>query len=121
MGFLSDLATLLNAGLSVSDIKDLARINATAQITPEAPTADPPASDPPAADPPDADPPDADPPASDPPAPTQAETAILTEISKLTSAIQAANILNSAKTGLPKTETVDDILAANISRMGGGE
>lgn len=116
MGFLSDLATLLNAGLSVSDIKDLARINATAQITPEAPTADPPASDPPAADPPDADPP-----ASDPPAPTQAETAILTEISKLTSAIQAANILNSAKTGLPKTETVDDILAANISRMGGGE
>ena len=106
MGFLSDLATLLNAGLSVSDIKDLARINATAQITPEAPAADPPPADPPAAD---------------PPAPTQAETAILTEISKLTSAIQAANILNSAKTGLPKTETVDDILAANIARMGGGE
>ena len=33
MGFLSDLATLLNAGLSVADIKDLARINSTSQIT----------------------------------------------------------------------------------------
>ena len=117
MGFLSDLATLLNAGLSVSDIKDLARINATAQFTPEAPAPEPtPEPEAPAADPPA---PEA--PASDLPAQTQAETAILTEISKLTSAIQAANILNSAKTGLPKTETVDDILAANIARMGGGE
>ena len=110
MGFLSDLATLLNSGLSVSDIKDLARINATAQFTPEAQ----PAPEPTPAPEPEA-------PASEPPAQTQAETAILTEISKLTSAIQAANILNSAKTGLPKTETVDDILAANITRMGGGE
>lgn len=120
MGFLSDLATLLNAGLSVSDIKDLARINATSQFTgnqdpeqqpaqqPEQQTAPPEQQPAPVED------------QQEQPA-TQAETAILTEISKLTSAIQAANILNSAKTGLPKTETVDDILAANIKKMGGGE
>lgn len=120
MGFLSDLATLLNAGLSVSDIKDLARINATAQFTPEAQPA-PETTPAPEPEAPASDPPAPEAPASEPPAQTQAETAILTEISKLTSAIQAANILNSAKTGLPKTETVDDILAANITRMGGGE
>lgn len=119
MGFLSDLATLLNAGLSVSNIKDLARINATAQFTPEAPAPEPTPTPEPEA--PASDPPAPEAPASDPPAQTQAETAILTEISKLTSAIQAANILNSAKTGIPKTETVDDILAANIARMGGGD
>lgn len=111
MGFLSDLATLLNAGLSVADIKELAKINSTSQIPPAPdPTPDP-APDP-APDPtPD--------PAPDP-APDAKDDAILSEISKLTSAIQAANILNSSKKEMPKTETTDDILSANIRRMGGG-
>ena len=114
MGFLSDLATLLNAGLSVADIKDLAKINADVHIQP-APNDPTPAPDP------------AQDPAPDPapaPAPDQAQDAkddaILSEISKLTSAIQAANILNSSKKEMPKTETTDDILSANIRRMGGG-
>lgn len=113
MGFLSDLATLLNAGISVSDIKELAKINADVHIQPapndQAPT---PAPDAPAPDP-----------APDPaptPAPDAKDDAILSEISKLTSAIQAANILNSSKKEMPKQETADDILSANIRRMGGG-
>lgn len=116
MGFLSDLATLLNAGLSVADIKELAKINSTSQIqpAPNDPTPEPaPAPDPaPGPDP-------APNPAPDP-APDDKDSAILSEISKLTSAIQAANILNSSKKEMPKTETTDDILSANIRRMGGG-
>lgn len=118
MGFLSDLATLLNAGLSVSDIKELAKINSTSQITP-APTDPSPA---PAPDDPTPAPAPTDPapsPAPDP-APDAKDDAILSEISKLTSAIQAANILNSSKKEIPQTETTDDILSANIRRMGGG-
>lgn len=114
MGFLSDLATLLNAGLSVADIKDLAKINADVHIQP-APNdpAPAPAPDDPAPTPAPDDPkPD--------PAPDEKDNAILSEISKLTSAIQAANILNSSKKEMPKTETADDILSANIRRMGGG-
>lgn len=113
MGFLSDLATLLNAGLSVSDIKELAKINSTSQITTPAPDPAPaPAPAPAPDDPAPAPTPD--------PAPDAKDDAILSEISKLTSAIQAANILNSAKTEMPKAETADDILSANIRRMGGG-
>lgn len=113
MGFLSDLATLLNAGLSVSDIKELAKINSTSQITP-APDPAPAPTPAPAPDDP------APAPAPDDPAPDAKDDAILSEISKLTSAIQAANILNSSKKEMPKTETTDDILSANIRRMGGG-
>lgn len=113
MGFLSDLATLLNAGLSVADIKDLAKINADVHIQPAPNDPEPtPAPDPA----PDQAPND---PAPDP-APDAKDDAILSELSKLTSAIQAANILNSSKKEMPKTETVDDILSANIRRMGGG-
>ncbi len=116
MGFLSDLATLLNAGLSVADIKELAKINSTSQITP--------APNDPAPDPSPEAQPDTksaeQPEQANSETQTQAETAILSEISKLTSAIQAANILNSAKTEMPKAETADDILSANIRRMGGG-
>lgn len=112
MGFLSDLATLLNAGLSVSDIKELAKINSTSQITPAPDPAPAPAPDPAPAPTPA--------PAPDDPAPDAKDDAILSEISKLTSAIQAANILNSSKKEMPKTETTDDILSANIRRMGGG-
>lgn len=114
MGFLSDLATLLNAGLSVADIKELAKINSTSQIQPAPtdPTPDPAPAPDPAPDPAPTPTPD--------PAPDEKDNAILSEISKLTSAIQAANILNSSKKEMPKQETADDILSANIRRMGGG-
>ena len=118
MGFLSDLATLLNAGLSVSDIKELAKINSTSQIT-RAPNDPAPAPAPDDQAPSDPAPAPAPAPAPDP-APDAKDDAILSEISKLTSAIQAANILNSSKKEIPKTETTDDILSANIRRMGGG-
>lgn len=120
MGFLSDLATLLNAGMTVADIKDLAKINSSAQITPETPEKAP---EPLPDDQKDKSPSDQkkapEGQKNDSQTQTEAETAILTEISKLTSAIQAANILNSAKTGMPKQETTDDILAGTIRQMGG--
>lgn len=117
MGFLSDLATLLNAGLSVADIKELAKINADVHIQP---APNDPAPDPaPAPAPDDQGPAPAPAPTPDP-APDVKDDAILSEISKLTSAIQAANILNSSKKEMPKQETADDILSANIRRMGGG-
>lgn len=114
MGFLSDLATLLNAGLSVADIKELAKINSDVHIQPAPNDPEPTtAQDDPAPAPAQDDPEPA-------PTPDANDGAILSEISKLTSAIQAANILNSSKKEMPKTETTDDILSANIRRMGGG-
>lgn len=121
MGFLSDLATLLNAGMTVADIKELAKINSNAQITPETPEKAPETPQDSQTDKSlsgQTNAPEGQ--KNDNQTQTEAETAILTEISRLTSAIQAANILNSAKSGMPQQETTDDILAGNIRQMGGG-
>ena len=104
MGFLSDLATLLNAGLTVSDLRDLAKLDAQKLPAAQDPT--------PPADPPT--PPDAPDPAPTPPD----DSTILGAIEKLTATIQASNIINSGG-NVPKPETVDDILAANLERLGG--
>ena len=106
MGFLSDVATLLKAGLTIDDVKELVKMNGSAEKVPDQQMEVVDLKEPETKD----DAKDG----SD-----MKYDAVMKAISKLTSTIQASNIINS--TGKQEPElSVDDILANNIRSWDGG-